>query len=313
MEKSPMERNPFEHSLCVDGEVSLKHSFVQPASEQTLLQVTLHEAKQELKGDIQNLSGRLSVLESQVSEILRLLSVKRRLSLPPTSSPKARVKAQDSVAASSRAHAQLPLRWISDVYQCIECEWSRSSVFPLRSSTHLMNEWNNRNNGERDEAAVLPPPLTSVPVWPVNSTAVVHRPDTVLSYATVPRGQTKTSCLPVLQGPFEGIPVFSKVVLHLGQTIASFSISSLSRPAPSPWHPCHATPCPQSGPSFALVLAVGTAGLGSPLLAAPKTRPRTFEDLGGWAAKPLSVFQFPLGKKGGSGGGSGGVDVGLGG
>lgn len=97
MEKSPMERNPFEHSLGVD---SLKHSFVQPASEQMLLQATLHEAKLELKGDIQILSGRLSVLESQVSEILRLLSIKRRLSLPPTSSPKARVKTQDSVAAS---------------------------------------------------------------------------------------------------------------------------------------------------------------------------------------------------------------------
>lgn len=97
MEKSPMERNPFEHSLGVDP---LKHSFVQPASEQTLLQMTLHEAKLELKGDIQILSGRLSVLESQVSEILRLLSVKRRLSLPPTSSPKARMKSQDSVAAS---------------------------------------------------------------------------------------------------------------------------------------------------------------------------------------------------------------------
>ncbi|XP_076613046.1 voltage-gated delayed rectifier potassium channel KCNH5-like [Chaetodon auriga] len=96
MEKSPMERNPFEHSLGVDP---LKHSFVQPASEQVLLQTTLHEAKLELKGDIQILSGRLSVLESQVSEILRLLSVKRRLSLPPTSSPKARMKSQDSVAA----------------------------------------------------------------------------------------------------------------------------------------------------------------------------------------------------------------------
>lgn len=97
MEKSPMERNPFEHSLGVD---SLKHSFVQPVSEQVLLQASLHEAKLELKGDIQNLSGRLSVLESQVSEILRLLSIKRRLSLPPTSSPKPRVKSQDSVAAS---------------------------------------------------------------------------------------------------------------------------------------------------------------------------------------------------------------------
>ncbi|XP_034384303.1 potassium voltage-gated channel subfamily H member 5-like [Cyclopterus lumpus] len=97
MERSPLERNPFEHSLGVD---SLKHSFVQPVSEQALLQATLHEAKLELKGDIQKLSGRLSVLESQVSEILRLLSMKRRLSLPPTSSPKARVKYQDSLAAS---------------------------------------------------------------------------------------------------------------------------------------------------------------------------------------------------------------------
>uniref|UniRef100_A0A8C4F654 Potassium voltage-gated channel subfamily H member 5 n=1 Tax=Dicentrarchus labrax TaxID=13489 RepID=A0A8C4F654_DICLA len=79
MEKSPMEKNPFEH---------------------TLLQATLHEAKLELKGDIQSLSGRLSVLESQVSEILRLLSIKRRLSLPPTSSPRARVKSQDPFAAS---------------------------------------------------------------------------------------------------------------------------------------------------------------------------------------------------------------------
>ncbi|XP_038583249.1 potassium voltage-gated channel subfamily H member 5-like [Micropterus salmoides] len=97
LEKSPMERNPFEHSLGVD---SLKHSFVQPASEQAFLQATLHAAKLDLKGDIQILSGRLSVLESQVSEILRLLSIKRRLSLPPTSSPKARVKSQAPVAAS---------------------------------------------------------------------------------------------------------------------------------------------------------------------------------------------------------------------
>ncbi|XP_029985095.1 potassium voltage-gated channel subfamily H member 5-like [Sphaeramia orbicularis] len=97
MEKSPMEKNPFEPS-----EVSLKHSFApSPASEQTLLQTTLQEAKLELKGDIQILSGRLSLLESHVSEILRLLSVKRRLSLPPTSSPKPRVKPQDSVTSSS--------------------------------------------------------------------------------------------------------------------------------------------------------------------------------------------------------------------
>uniref|UniRef100_A0A3Q1HZ23 Cyclic nucleotide-binding domain-containing protein n=1 Tax=Anabas testudineus TaxID=64144 RepID=A0A3Q1HZ23_ANATE len=92
MEKSPIDRNPFEHTLGVDSEVSLKNSFAQPLSEQALLQAALHEAKLELKGDIQILSGRLSVLESQVSEILRLLSIKRRLSLPPTTSPKTRVK-----------------------------------------------------------------------------------------------------------------------------------------------------------------------------------------------------------------------------
>ncbi|CAK6962291.1 potassium voltage-gated channel subfamily H member 5a [Scomber scombrus] len=101
MEKSPMERNPFEHSLGVDSEVSFKHTLVQPVSEQALLQATLHEAKLELKADIQIVSGRLSVLESHVSEILRLLSLKRRLSLPPTSSPKARVKSDTSVTASA--------------------------------------------------------------------------------------------------------------------------------------------------------------------------------------------------------------------
>lgn len=97
MEKSPVERNPFERSLGVDA---LKHSFVPPTSEQTLLQATLQEAKLELKEDIQILSGRLSALESQVGEILRLLSIKRRLSLPPSSSPKARLKGHDSLAAS---------------------------------------------------------------------------------------------------------------------------------------------------------------------------------------------------------------------
>lgn len=91
-ERSPIERSPME--------ASLKHTFVQPMSEQTQLQTTLHEAKIELKGDIQRLSGRMCVLESQVSEILRLLSNKRRLSLPPTSSPRPRAKTQDSVTTS---------------------------------------------------------------------------------------------------------------------------------------------------------------------------------------------------------------------
>ncbi|XP_041832206.1 potassium voltage-gated channel subfamily H member 5-like isoform X2 [Melanotaenia boesemani] len=99
MARSPMERNPFEHSLGVYTEVSLRQSFMQPSSEQALLQATLHEAKLELKGDIKKLSSRLCLLESQLSEILRLLSTKRRFSLPPASS-KARIKSQDSVAVS---------------------------------------------------------------------------------------------------------------------------------------------------------------------------------------------------------------------
>ncbi|XP_064864559.1 potassium voltage-gated channel subfamily H member 5-like [Oncorhynchus nerka] len=65
-----------------------------------LLQSTLQEAKLELKGDIQMLSGRLSTLEAQVSEILRLLSEKRRLSLPQTSTPKAKIKCQDIFTVS---------------------------------------------------------------------------------------------------------------------------------------------------------------------------------------------------------------------
>uniref|UniRef100_A0A8C7Z081 Potassium voltage-gated channel, subfamily H (eag-related), member 5a n=1 Tax=Oryzias sinensis TaxID=183150 RepID=A0A8C7Z081_9TELE len=81
-ERSPMEKSPLERT-----------------SEQTLLQASLHEAKLELKGDIKRLSSRLSLLESQVSEILRLLSVKRRLSLPPVSA-RARMKSQDCVTSS---------------------------------------------------------------------------------------------------------------------------------------------------------------------------------------------------------------------
>ena len=99
LERSPLERNLFDHSPGVYTELSLRQSFVQPASEQTVLQAALHEAKLELKGDITKLSSRLSLLESQVSEILRLLSMKRRLSLPPTSS-KARIKNQDSVTTT---------------------------------------------------------------------------------------------------------------------------------------------------------------------------------------------------------------------
>lgn len=100
LDKSPVERSSYQHGVSVEAEASVKLPFVQPVSEQSLLQATLHEAKQELKGDIQILSGRLSALESRVNEILRLLSIKRRLSLPPTSSPRPRVRSQDTDTAS---------------------------------------------------------------------------------------------------------------------------------------------------------------------------------------------------------------------
>ncbi|KAM4522137.1 voltage-gated delayed rectifier potassium channel KCNH5-like [Odontesthes bonariensis] len=99
MERSPLERNLLDHSPGVYTELSLRQSFVQPVSGQAVLQAALHEAKLELKGDITKLSSRLLLLESQVSEILRLLSMKRRLSLPPTSS-KARINNQDSVTTT---------------------------------------------------------------------------------------------------------------------------------------------------------------------------------------------------------------------
>lgn len=101
MERSPLERSPFEHNLGVYTEVSIRQAFMQPASEQTLLQASLHEAKLELKGDIRRLSSRLSLLESQVSEILRLLTAKRRLSLPPVSA-RARMRSQDWVTSSPK-------------------------------------------------------------------------------------------------------------------------------------------------------------------------------------------------------------------
>ncbi|XP_033846480.1 potassium voltage-gated channel subfamily H member 5-like [Periophthalmus magnuspinnatus] len=90
-ERSPIERSPME--------ASLKQSFVTPLSEHSQLQSSLQEAKAELKGDIQRLSGCMSVLELQVGQILRLLSGGRRLSLPPTSSSQTRAKTQDSVTS----------------------------------------------------------------------------------------------------------------------------------------------------------------------------------------------------------------------
>ncbi|XP_051908016.1 potassium voltage-gated channel subfamily H member 5-like isoform X2 [Hippocampus zosterae] len=60
--RSPLERSPLERDLP---------------------RAALYEAKAELKADIQALGGRLAALEARVGEVLRLLSVRRRLSLPP--------------------------------------------------------------------------------------------------------------------------------------------------------------------------------------------------------------------------------------
>ncbi|XP_037101100.1 potassium voltage-gated channel subfamily H member 5-like isoform X1 [Syngnathus acus] len=91
-ERSPMERSPMERNPFGPGGGG--------GCERDLLQAALYEAKVELKGDIRALGGRLVALEAQVAEVLRLLCVRRRLSLPPTSSPRPRLKSQDSGATS---------------------------------------------------------------------------------------------------------------------------------------------------------------------------------------------------------------------
>ncbi|XP_046692124.1 potassium voltage-gated channel subfamily H member 5a isoform X2 [Silurus meridionalis] len=93
---SPMERSPFEQPSPGVGALTAKGLSFLPVPEQTLLQSTLQEAKMELKEDIQTLSGRLSNLEAQVGEILRLLSEQRRSSpSSQTSTPKNQLKCQD--------------------------------------------------------------------------------------------------------------------------------------------------------------------------------------------------------------------------
>ncbi|XP_053345116.1 potassium voltage-gated channel subfamily H member 5a isoform X2 [Clarias gariepinus] len=99
--RSPMERSPFEQPSPGVGALTTRGLPFLPVPEQALLQSTLQEAKMELKGDIQTLSGRLSVLEAQVGEILRLLSEQRRSTPPPqTSTPKTKLKCQDIFTVS---------------------------------------------------------------------------------------------------------------------------------------------------------------------------------------------------------------------
>uniref|UniRef100_A0A8C5MW80 Cyclic nucleotide-binding domain-containing protein n=1 Tax=Leptobrachium leishanense TaxID=445787 RepID=A0A8C5MW80_9ANUR len=77
LDKAGETRSPLEHS---PSQAEGRHPFY-PIPEQAL-QTTLQEVKHELKDDIQSLSCRMTTLEQQVAEILKLLSEKR--SPPPS-------------------------------------------------------------------------------------------------------------------------------------------------------------------------------------------------------------------------------------
>uniref|UniRef100_A0A669F4Q8 Potassium voltage-gated channel subfamily H member 5 n=1 Tax=Oreochromis niloticus TaxID=8128 RepID=A0A669F4Q8_ORENI len=79
--RTPAAVTPLLHSPLPGG-VGSPHSFC-PIPEQAL-QAALHETRMELRGDIQTLGGRLGALESQVAEIIKLLSDKRQ---PSTGAP----------------------------------------------------------------------------------------------------------------------------------------------------------------------------------------------------------------------------------
>ncbi|XP_026194665.1 potassium voltage-gated channel subfamily H member 5 [Anabas testudineus] len=66
-------------------------------------QTALHETRLELRADLQTLGGRLGALESQVAEIIKLLSDKRRPSTEPpavSTTPKTKIQRQDIFTVS---------------------------------------------------------------------------------------------------------------------------------------------------------------------------------------------------------------------
>lgn len=86
LDKAGENRSPLEHSPI---QIDAKHPFY-PIPEQAL-QTTLQEVKHELKEDIQLLSSRMTVLEQQVAEILKILSEKNTSQAP---SPKSHLPPQ---------------------------------------------------------------------------------------------------------------------------------------------------------------------------------------------------------------------------
>ncbi|XP_047466333.1 potassium voltage-gated channel subfamily H member 5 isoform X2 [Mugil cephalus] len=100
--RTPAAVTPLLHSPLPGGGAGSPHPFC-PIPEQAL-QAALHETRLELRGDIQSLGGRLGALESQVAEIIKLLSEKRRPSSgggpSASTTPKTKVQRQDIFTVS---------------------------------------------------------------------------------------------------------------------------------------------------------------------------------------------------------------------
>ncbi|XP_053290713.1 potassium voltage-gated channel subfamily H member 5 [Pleuronectes platessa] len=98
--RTPAAVTPLLHSPLPGG-AGPPHPFC-PIPEQAL-QAALHETRLQLREDIQSLGGRLGALESQVAEILKLLSDKRRPSTgppPASATPKTKILRQDIFTVS---------------------------------------------------------------------------------------------------------------------------------------------------------------------------------------------------------------------
>lgn len=99
--RSPASITPLLHSPTPGGAAS-PHPFY-PIPEQAL-QAALHETRLELREDIQTLGGRLGALESQVAQILKLLSDRKQPALceaaPAEATPKTKIQRQDIFTVS---------------------------------------------------------------------------------------------------------------------------------------------------------------------------------------------------------------------
>lgn len=99
--RTPASITPLLHSPAPGG-VGSPHPFC-PIPEQAL-QAALHETRLELRGDIQTLGGRLGALESQVAEILKLLSDRKQPAgseaAPAAATAKTKIQRQDIFTVS---------------------------------------------------------------------------------------------------------------------------------------------------------------------------------------------------------------------